>query len=74
MGVDQRRCSFKIGFKEAARRIGEFGGGTLKFLTCRREVRMSLFLVDVVEEARGVPTIKGMHQPSKFLVHPHMYS
>lgn len=30
MGVDQRRCSFKIGFEEAARRIGEFGGGTLK--------------------------------------------
>lgn len=27
MGVDQRRCSFKIGFEEAARRIGEFGGG-----------------------------------------------
>lgn len=27
MGVDQRRYSFKIGFEEAARRIGEFGGG-----------------------------------------------
>lgn len=34
---------------------------------------MSLFPVDVVEEARGVPTIKGMHQPSKFLVHPHVF-